>query len=100
MDLTTRYVTDSRNVIAEVEAVDTTNPDLPRPKAAALITRATEMLRTMSDHAERLGQSAERLRAERDELEGQVRALHDSLAQAHAQAEAEAQAQTEAPAAA
>jgi hypothetical protein len=84
MDLTARYVANSRTVITQVEAADITNPDLPRPQLAALVTRVTETLRTTSDHAERLQQSHDQLRAENGELEQQVRALHAALAETSA----------------
>ena len=93
MSLTTQYVRDSRQIIAGVEAADITNPDLPRPTVAALITRSTEMLRTMGDHAERLNESltglqAENtgLRAENIELENQVRDLRRVRAETQAAA--------------
>jgi hypothetical protein len=79
MSLTARYVDDSRRVIAEVEAADITNPDLPRVDVVVLVTRLTETLRTTATHAERLGQSNAQLRAEIAELESQVRALHEAL---------------------
>jgi hypothetical protein len=84
MDLTARYVTDSRRVIDEVEFAAITNPDLPRATVVRLVTRLTETLRTMSDHAERLAESNTRLRGESDELENQVRALHAAAAEAQA----------------
>lgn len=86
MDLTARYVADSRRVIFEVETAGITNPDLPRTDLVVLLTRSTETLRTMSDHAERLSVSTDRLRTENKELEAQVAALHDALAQAPAAA--------------
>ncbi|UPZ27678.1 hypothetical protein MUK60_07500 [Streptomyces sp. LRE541] len=81
MDLTDRYIQDGRRVIAEVEAADVTNPDLPRPDVAVLVTRLTETLRTTTDHTERLGVSLGQARAENAELEQQVRTLHEALAQ-------------------
>jgi hypothetical protein len=79
MSLTAHYVSDSRQVIAEVEAADITSPDLPRVDVVVLVTRLTETLRTTATHAERLGQSNTQLRKEIAELESQVRALHEAL---------------------
>lgn len=79
MDLTAHYVSDSRQVIAEVEAADITNPDLPRVDVVVLVTRLAETLRTTATHAERLGKSNTQLRKEIAELESQVRALHEAL---------------------
>lgn len=84
MDLTARYVADSRQAIADVEVVDVTSPDVPRAIVARLVTRLTEQLRTMSDHAERIGQDNVRLRTEAGEFETQVRAMHEALAAAAA----------------
>ena len=82
MDLTARYVSDSRRVIDEVEFAAVTNPDLPRATVVRLVTRLTETLRTLADHAERLAESNTHLRAENAEMENQVRALHEALNQA------------------
>lgn len=81
MDLTARYVADSRQTIADVDATDITSPDLPRVDMVRLMTRLTEMLRTTADHAERLAQSTSQLRAENAELENQVRALQAALSE-------------------
>ncbi|MGW4825463.1 hypothetical protein ACWEP4_42970 [Streptomyces sp. NPDC004227] len=86
MDLTARYVSDSRRVIDEVELAAVTNPDLPRATVVRLVTRLTETLRTVADHAERLAECNTRLRAEAAEMESQVRALHEALAQTPAAA--------------
>ncbi|OUD04656.1 hypothetical protein [Streptomyces swartbergensis] len=86
MDLTARYVADSRRVIDEVEFAAITNPDLPRATVVRLTTRLTEMLRTVADHAERLAESNTQLRTDSAELESQVRALHEALTQATAPA--------------
>jgi uncharacterized protein YhaN len=80
MDLTSRYVRESRRVISDVEDADTTSPDMSRVDLVQRLTQATEMLRTMSDHAERLAESHAQLQAARDELEGRVRALQSELA--------------------
>lgn len=82
MDLTARYVADSRRVIEQVEFAAITDPGLPRATVVGLTTRLTETLRTMADHAERLAESNTRLRADGVEMESQVRALHEALAQA------------------
>lgn len=81
MDLTARYVADSRQVIADVEAADITSPDLARVDIATLVTRLVETLRTTADHADGLAQSNTRLCGENAELEGQVRALRAALAE-------------------
>lgn len=86
MSLTARYVKDSRQIIAGVEATDVTSPDLPRRTSAVLITRSTEMLRTMADHAEGLDQTVVGLRAENAQLESKVRDLRKALAKAQAAA--------------
>lgn len=86
MDLTARYVADSRRVIGEIEAADITDPDLPRRTIAILATRLTETLRTLADHAERLGQSNALLRDEAAAIESQVRALREELAEVTAPA--------------
>lgn len=86
MNLSARYVAESRQTIADVEAADITSPDLPRVDMVRLVTRLTETLRTTADHAERLGQSNTQLRDEITALENQVRALHDALTQAQAAA--------------
>ncbi len=86
MDLTARYASDSRRVIDEVERADVTNPDLPRVTVVRLVTRLTETLRTATDHAERLAESNTRLRAEKDQMASEVRALREALARAQAAA--------------
>ncbi|MFF8589987.1 hypothetical protein ACF061_00865 [Streptomyces sp. NPDC015220] len=80
MDLTARYVEDSRRVIGEAEAADITNPDLPRQAVTVLMVRLTETLRTMSDHAERLATSADSLRTVNAGLEAENRRLRQKLA--------------------
>lgn len=77
MNLTARYVTDSRHVIADVETTDTTNPELPRHDLVVLLTRSTETLRTMTDHAERLSTANEALRGEITRLEKQLTELKE-----------------------
>lgn len=81
MDLTAHYVSDARREVAAVEAVDITNPDLPRVDLVRLVTRLTETLRTTTDHTERLGQTITRLRAENTELENQLGEMHAALAE-------------------
>lgn len=88
MDLTARYIAASREVIASVEAADVTNPDHPRPYIASLTTRATETLRTMSDHAERLAKktknlsdAAQILVEETDMLRARIRCLESENAE-------------------
>jgi FtsZ-binding cell division protein ZapB len=75
MDLTVRYVNDSRQVVDGVDAADITNPDHPRAYLATLITQATETLRTITNHAERLAEKTARLSAEADGLRSRNAAL-------------------------
>ncbi|MBL3664488.1 hypothetical protein JL475_00310 [Streptomyces sp. M2CJ-2] len=80
MDLTARYVQDSRDVIAEVGAADITNPDMPHQTAVKLLVRLTETLRSMSDHAERLETSASNLRSRNSALDNENSSLRQTVA--------------------
>jgi hypothetical protein len=75
MDLTALHVRNARRYIADVEAADITNPDLPHRTAVRLITRVTETLRTMADHAERLQIHVDELSASEAELRLEVQRL-------------------------
>ncbi|MFD5491576.1 hypothetical protein ACFWH4_01210 [Streptomyces sp. NPDC127091] len=80
MDLTALYVRDARRVIADVEAADITDPDLPHRTAVLLIVRTKEQLRTVADHAERQQDAIDRLQADKLRLESKVQRLKVKLA--------------------
>lgn len=80
MDLTALHVRDARRYIADVEAADITNPDLPHRTAVLLITRTAESLRTMADHAERLQTAVDELAATKNGLQVEVWRLQAALA--------------------
>jgi FtsZ-binding cell division protein ZapB len=75
VDLTTRYVSDSRRVTAEIDNANITNPDHSRTALTVLITRATETLRTLTDHTERLAEKEGRLAQEVDTMRSRIAAL-------------------------
>lgn len=74
MTLTELRVRDARRLVADVEAADITNPELPPLKAVELLSRITTQLRILAEHAEQ----QQRVIAG---LEGEVRRLRGEASQ-------------------
>ncbi|MBZ6211654.1 hypothetical protein KVH31_34730 [Streptomyces olivaceus] len=80
MTLTDLHTSAARRAITEVNAIDITDPDLPRTTVVTITTRVKELLDMLATHAERQQVAIDTLHGDKTRLETELRNLRSELA--------------------